>query len=210
MVLALLSTPEQLKNDKKGMNVVLDKILQLIINAAHPQRRQHSCYVDEPFQHEGFHIYGPLRVLVKMFVVEERTLDYTLCHAETEPPSDMHSTIRLFISLFFEFSNALKGIDPIEHSTLRAILNILWSISFHPIYGKELVNDEKFIETIRIFTEDSRQHEAVEQYTPRSMEGIKSAAHGILHNLNQNIQTHTTSEEKREGQKNLVSDLEKQ
>ncbi|CAF3809620.1 unnamed protein product [Rotaria socialis] len=186
MVLALLSTPEQLKNDAKDMKIVLDKLLQLVINAD----------INKSSRYNGFHISEPLGVLVKMFVVEEQTLDYTLCRAETEPPSDMHSTISLFISLFFKFSNALKGDNGLEQFTLTAILNILWSISFHPIYGQELLSDEKLIDTIKTFTDDHNQQEIVEQYRRRSMESIKSATYGILHNLNRKITNDIASDEK--------------
>ncbi|CAF3133032.1 unnamed protein product [Rotaria sp. Silwood2] len=183
MVLALLSTPEQLKSDTKDMNVVLNKLLQLVMNAA--KGHLHRC--------NGFHVSEPLAVLVKMFVVEERTLDYILCHAETEPPTDMHSTIRLFISLFFEFSNALQGTDRLDQFTCIALLNILWSISFQPHYAQELIGKEKLIDTIQQFTEDNKEQEIVEQYKPRSMEGIKPAANGILHNLNKDKKDDTIS-----------------
>jgi hypothetical protein len=174
MALALLSTPEQLKSDKKGMNTVLNRLLQLVINAAKGDR----------YRRDGFHVSEPLGILVKMFVVEERTLDYVLCHAETEPPSDMVSTIQLFISLFFIFSDALKRTDRLEQFTLIAISNILWSISFQQNYAQELIQNKEFIEKIQTFTEDNNEQEILEQYKPRSMEGIKKAAQGILHNLN--------------------------
>jgi len=174
MALALLSTPEQLKRDRKGMNSVLNQLLQLVIDATKGER----------YRHDGVHVSEPLGVLVKMFVVEERTLDYVLFHAETKPPSDMISTIKLFVSLLFIFSDALKGMDRLEQFTLIAILNILWSISFQLNYAQELIKNQEFIEKIKTFTEDNKEQEIIEQYKPRSMEGIKQAAHGILHNLN--------------------------
>ncbi|CAF4349122.1 unnamed protein product [Rotaria sp. Silwood2] len=183
MALALLSTPEQLKNDKKGMNVVLNQLLQLVMNGAKGAR----------YRHDGFHVSEPLAVMVKMFVVEERTLDYVLCHAETEPSSDMYSTMHLFISLPFDFSQALKGTDRLEQFTLIAIFNILWSISFQPNYAKELIKNQQLIETIKRFIEENYEKKILEQYKPRSMEGIKEAAHGILHNLNIDNQIETTS-----------------
>jgi hypothetical protein len=174
MALAHLSTPEQLKRDKKGMNIVLNQLLQLVINAAKGDRhRDHGTHVSEP-----------LGVLVKIFVVEERTLDYVLCHAETEPPSDVASTIQLFLSLFFVFSNALKGTDRLEQFTLIALMNILWSISFQSDYAQELIKNEEFLIKIKLFTDENNQQEILEQYKPRSMEGIQQAARGILHNLN--------------------------
>ena len=174
MALALLSTPEQLKSDKKSMNTILNQLLQLVKDAAKRDRRRR----------EGFHVSEPLAVMVKIFVVEERTLDYVLCHAETDPPSDTISTIGLFINLLFEFRDALKGTDRLHRFTLIALLNILWSISFQPNYSQELINNQELITTLRQFIESADKKDILEQYKPRSMEGIKEAAHGILHNLN--------------------------
>ncbi|CAF1128641.1 unnamed protein product [Rotaria sordida] len=182
MALALLSTPEQLKTDKKGMNIVLNQLLQLVMNATK----------SDEYRHDGFHVSEPLAVMVKMFVVEERTLDYVLCHAETEPSSDMFSTIHLFASLLFDFSQALKGTNRLEQFTLIAIFNILWSISFQPIYAQELIKNQQLIETIKHFIDENYEQKILEQYKPRSMEGIKEAAHGILHNLKIDNQIETT------------------
>ncbi|CAM4762838.1 unnamed protein product [Rotaria magnacalcarata] len=174
MTLALLSTPDQIKQDKKGMNAALNQLLQLVIDAAKGDR----------FRRDGFHVSEPLGVLVKMFVVEERTLDYILCHAETDPPSDIVSTISLFISLFMAFENAFKGIDYLEQFTLIALLNVFWSISFQANYVQELANNEQLIKKIRSLLDDEKEQEILEQYKPRSMEGALQAARGILHNLN--------------------------
>ncbi|CAF1040417.1 unnamed protein product [Rotaria sordida] len=176
------STPEQLKTDKKGMNIVLNQLLQLVMNATK----------SDEYRHDGFHVSEPLAVMVKMFVVEERTLDYVLCHAETEPSSDMFSTIHLFASLLFDFSQALKGTNRLEQFTLIAIFNILWSISFQPIYAQELIKNQQLIETIKHFIDENYEQKILEQYKPRSMEGIKEAAHGILHNLKIDNQIETT------------------
>ena len=185
MTLALLSTPEQIKEDKKGMNSVLNQLLQLVMLAGKAER----------FRRNGFHVSEPLGVLVKLFVVEERTLDYVLCHAETEPASDMVSTIRLFLSLLMSFANALKGIDRLEQLTLIALVNIFWSISFQPTYSAELVQQEQFISTIRSFLEHENEQEILDQYKPRSMESVTQAVHGILHNLNLDNKSEASSQE---------------
>jgi hypothetical protein len=174
MTLALLSTPEQLKHDSKGMNILLNRLLQLVKTAAKCVR----------YRYDGIHVSEPLGVLVKMFVVEERTLDYVLCHAETKPSSDTISTIQLFISLFFKFSDALKSADRLKQFTLIALLNILWSISFQPNYAQELIKNQEFIEKLKTYNENNNQQDIIEQYKPRSMEGIRQAIDGILHNLN--------------------------
>ncbi|CAF3678741.1 unnamed protein product [Rotaria sp. Silwood1] len=176
MALALLSTPEELKQNKKGMNTVLDQLLQLVIDAAKSDR----------YRRDGFHISEPLGILVKMFVVDERTIDYVLCHAETQPPSDIHSTIHLFASLLFQFADVLKAADRVKQFTLLALLNIFWSISFQEDYLSELIQDQELIVAIQKFANNDQGEEILEQYKPRSMEGVKEAAHGILHNLNRN------------------------
>ncbi|CAF2712726.1 unnamed protein product [Rotaria sp. Silwood2] len=167
MTLALLSTPEQIKQDKKGMNLALNQLLHLVMDAAKGNR----------FRCDDFHVSEPLGVFVKMFIVEERTLDYILCYTETEPSSDMVSTIRLFISLFMDYVNAFKGIDCLEQFTRIALLNILWNISFQANYTQELALDEKLIMTIRGFLHDESEQEMLEQYKPHSMEGALQAAH---------------------------------
>ena len=156
------------------MNSVLNQLLQLVMGAAKGDR----------FRRNGFHVSEPLGVLVKLFVVEERTLDYVLCHAETKPASDMVSTIRLFVSLLDSFAKARKGDDRLEQFTLIALVNILWSISFQPVYSAELIRHEQMISTIRSLLEHEDQQEWLEQYKPRSMESLEQAARGILHNLN--------------------------
>ena len=172
MTVALLSSPEQLRRDNKGVNDLLNKLLQLVMNAFNRPR----------YRSDGFHISEPLGVLAKMFVVEERTLDYVLCHAETEPSSNAVSTIGLFIDILLKFSDALKGTDLLEQFTLLAILNICWSISFQPDYAETLAKNEQFMEFVQSFASVDGQ-EILEQYKPRSMESVKKATQGILINL---------------------------
>ena len=172
MAVALLSSPEQLRRDNKGVNDLLNKLLQLVMNAFSRPR----------YRSDGFHISEPLGVLAKMFVVEERTLDYVLCHAETEPSSNAVSTIGLFIDILLKFSDALKGTDRLEQFTLLAILNVLWSISFQPSYAQELGKNDQFARAIEGFATND-EHEILEQYKPRSMESVKKATQGILINL---------------------------
>ncbi|CAF0745362.1 unnamed protein product [Didymodactylos carnosus] len=195
MALALLSTPEQLKSDQKGMNGVLNQLLQLTIGAAKGSR--HRC--------GGIHVSEPLAVLAKLFVVEERTIDYILCHAETKPPSDMSSTIRLFASLLLTFRSALDGNDPLKQFTLIAVLNILWSISFQAQYSRELIaSNDELISIVKSLAE-SDDKKTINQYKPRSMEGIKEAARGIL--LNLDIDINDSSKTKEEIQKDKSNAL---
>ncbi|CAF4259634.1 unnamed protein product [Rotaria sp. Silwood2] len=115
MTLAFLSSPEQLKRDKKGMNAVLNQLLQLVMDAAK----------SDQYRHDGFHVSEPLEVLVKI-------------------------------------------------------------ISFQPNYAQELAKDEKLIEIIQKFAENDKDQDIIEQYKTRSMESIKQATNGILHNVNRN------------------------
>ena len=177
MALALLSTPEQIKQDKKGMNSVLNQLIQLAIKAAKDPR----------FRSGGFHVSEPLAVLVKMFVVEERTVDYVLSHAEIDPPIDLQKLLQLFTSLFFQFAREEKSKYILQQFTLIALLNMFWSFSFQPIYAKELFQIENFVETVRFVLENENKEILVEQYTPRSMESLSQAATGILHNLDVKI-----------------------
>jgi hypothetical protein len=78
----------------------------------------------------------------------------------------------------------LKSADRLKQFTLIALLNILWSISFQPNYAQELIKNQEFIEKLKTYNENNNQQDIIEQYKPRSMEGIRQAIDGILHNLN--------------------------
>lgn len=178
MILAQLSSPKQHKRDKKIMNNVLNQLLQRTINAA----RNETVWRDT-----GFHISEFLSVMVKLFVVEERTLDYILCHAETEPSSDLSSTIHLFSSLLLSFGNALNKNNQLEQFTLISILNILWSISFQTQYLQEMIINNKeailLVENLADNNNNNNKVQVIVQYKSRSMEGIHEAAYGIIHNI---------------------------
>ncbi|CAF4925033.1 unnamed protein product, partial [Rotaria sp. Silwood2] len=45
ITLAFLSSPEQLKREKKGMSAVLNQLLQVVMNAAK----------SDQYRHDGFH-----------------------------------------------------------------------------------------------------------------------------------------------------------
>lgn len=175
MAIALLSTPEQLKRDKKGMNVVLNQLLQMTIDATKNNTAHYGL---------SFHISESLAVLVKLFVVEERTLDYILIHAETEAPSDVASTIKLFADLLIFFSDFITSKDPLNQLTCIALSNIIWSISFQPQYQDELKENKELINTIRRLANDG-DSQMIDQYKPRSMQSIKKATDGILFNLHE-------------------------
>ena len=183
MALALLSTPEQIRSDRKSMNAVLNRLLQIVINASKANNYRGS----------SFHVSEPLVVLVKLFVVEERTLDYVLCHAETVPPSDTISTIRLFVTLLIEFAGKIERDNLLRQFTVIALLNILWSISFQRNYASELKQNQALIDIVQSFVKNEKRTEILAQYQPRSMENFQQAASGILHNLHLEDLDPTTS-----------------
>ncbi|CAF3090716.1 unnamed protein product [Rotaria sp. Silwood2] len=174
MALALLFSPEQLKNNNEDMNDVLDQLLQHTIDAANNQRFRDTT---------GFHVSEPLAVMVKLFVVDERTLDYILCNAKTDPPSDISSTISQLSWLLVVFYNAREKNDQLTQITLIAIMNILWSISFQAQYRPYLSNDNKLAMFIITDLAKGDYEESTHWYKPRSMESIRNAARGILDNL---------------------------
>ncbi|CAF1510742.1 unnamed protein product, partial [Adineta steineri] len=85
MTMALLSTPEQIKNDRRRMNNILDQLLEIIVNAS----KQSSNYL-----YRVWHILEPLIVLVRL-ICYNRTLDYILQHAQVR--IDTSSTVKFLI-----------------------------------------------------------------------------------------------------------------
>ena len=170
MIMALLSTSEQIKNDRKRMNNILDQLLQIVVDAS----KQSQYRLDE-----GWHISEPLIVLVKL-ICYERTLDYILQHAQVE--LETSSTSEFFIKILLKFHKKVSADDPLKLSTCTALCNILWSISLRPQYKQELQENEEF----KILIEKIATEEVVTgstQYVPKYIENIQKAADGILCNI---------------------------
>ncbi|CAF1406570.1 unnamed protein product, partial [Rotaria sordida] len=138
MTLALLSTPEQIKNDRKQMNIVLDGILNNVVLAAGEQ--------DYRYQHM-FHVSEPLVVLVKLFSYD-RTLDYIMQHAEVEQ-LETTTTLEFLLDFFFKYYATVKHGDPLKLTTMTALCNIFWSVSLRPQYKQELCEDEEKFEEFK-------------------------------------------------------------
>ncbi|UJR17652.1 hypothetical protein I4U23_004548 [Adineta vaga] len=174
LAIAHLSTPEQLKQDQKGMNVVLNRLLELTMEAA--TKKDFTC--------EGvrYHVSHLVAVLAKLFVVDERTVDYIMTHAETEPPSNTTSNIKLFADLLIAFSDLITSRDSLNQFACIALYNIVWSISFQSEYQEELKANKQLIDTIQRLADDERS-QMCDQYKPRALQSIKKAADGILYNL---------------------------
>ena len=179
MSLALLSTPEQIKNDRKHMNSALDQLLQTISIASK----------SEDYKGAGFHISEPLVVLVKLFN-DDRALDYILQHAQIE--LNASSTLDFLINLLISFhENVDHDKDPLKELTCIALVNILWSVSFqeHYQYRKQLKTNKNLIQLLKQFADGDQINEKITssiQYVPKYIESIQTAANGILLNIIEN------------------------
>jgi hypothetical protein len=176
MILALLSTPEQIKNDRKHMNNTLDQLLQSVSNAS-----QSNDYKDG-----GFHISEPLVVLVKLFN-DDRALNYILQHAQVK--LDASSTVEFFVNLLLKFNDTVSSEkDPLKQLTCIALVNILWSISFqeHYQYKRQLNHNQDLMTLLEQFCNSDETNETAShsiQYVPKYIESIQTAANGILLNI---------------------------
>ncbi|CAF1261540.1 unnamed protein product [Rotaria sordida] len=177
MTLALLSTTEQIKNDRKQMNIVLDRILESLVLAAGEE--DYRC---------GFHVSESLVVLVKLFSYD-RTLDYIMQHAEVEQ-LEKTTTLEFLLDFFSKYYATVKNDDPLKLTTMTALCNIFWCVSLRPQYKQELYGDkEKFKEFKKIIEQiacggGNRSIGTTSiHYVPTYIENIQKAADGILCNI---------------------------
>ncbi|UJR23373.1 hypothetical protein I4U23_026382 [Adineta vaga] len=173
MVIAQLSTVEQIRSDNKRMNRILNQLLQMTIDASKTENHLNE---------KGFHVSEFLAVFTRLFV-DDRSLEYVLNHAETDPQLKVSTTIGLFVDLLIDFQNIIRTKDHLKEFTCTALVNILWSISFHDRYKTKLKQNDKLLKTLRNLDTD-KSAKTIDQYVPRSMESINKAASGILYNLN--------------------------
>ncbi|CAF0946961.1 unnamed protein product [Adineta steineri] len=175
MTMALLSTPEQIKNDRRRMNNILDQLLEIIVNAS-KQSIDYIC--------RGWHISEPLIVLVRL-ICYDRTLDYVLQHAQVE--IDTSSTVKFLIDTLLDFYKNVHEDNPFKLSTCTALCNILWSVSLRPQYKEELQESKE----LKILLEKIAIEKVVinpTQYVPTYIENIQKATDGILCNINNDNQ----------------------
>lgn len=180
MTLALLSTPEQIRNDPTNWKDILDQLLQITIDLA-------KNISPSALANPTFHISEPLIVLVGLFVHDE-SLHYVLTEAKTDPPASLSSTIQLFIDLFVRFrpnKTICNNSQSLDQLTFVALLNIFWSISFHNQYHNELKSHQEFLTIIRILSEDD-EIILFNKYIPRSLQSLKKSVDGIIFNLGEN------------------------
>ncbi|CAF4783901.1 unnamed protein product, partial [Rotaria socialis] len=173
MAIALLTEPKESKSDAKSLGKVLDQLMQLTVNTA--QKKNHK-YGD-------FDISEPLVVLTKLFVHDD-IMDYIVKDSQVKNMKTS-SKIAFFCDLVLQFRGALANDDELDQLTLTALMNIIWSISFHEKYADELKSNAKFLFTIKSLANDDGEA-WVEQYVPKHMSSVRKAAAGILWNIDEN------------------------
>ncbi|CAF1166748.1 unnamed protein product [Didymodactylos carnosus] len=170
MTVALLATTEQIKQDSRRVNSVLDQLLAMTSEAAD----------DENFRSQDCHISELLVVFAKLFV-DDNVVEYILKHSQVELKLP---TIIFFCDLLVRFRDALLSNDPLKQLTCTAAFNIVWSISLHEQYKLKLKEHPKLVQTIKSLGQDENVDSSlVQQYVPKHMSNVKQAADGILCNL---------------------------
>jgi hypothetical protein len=184
VALALLLTPQQIKNDLKRTNNLLDVLLKGVYYAS-----KSSNHVDP---RSGYHLSELLVVFVKLFN-DDRTLDYIMEHSQV----DLHTptTVDFFINLMSNYYSTASN-DHRKQLTCTALVNILWSISFQNRYKQKLKNSNtQFQQLIQYFSKDtSNQNKASQHYIPQYIENIQKAATGLLVNIDE-VATHPPTEQ---------------
>ncbi|CAM4887948.1 unnamed protein product [Rotaria socialis] len=174
MTLALLSTPDQIKNDRKRINHVLDILLEKVVIAS-----QYTSYCDK----NGTHISEPLIVLVKL-INYDRTLDYILQHSQVDFDDENTPATRFLIRLFLKFYKDVPDDDSLKETTNAALLNILWSVSLRQQYKRELLEIPEFIKIVKEIANE-KISDTSPHYVPKYIEDIRKAADGIICNISE-------------------------
>ena len=182
MTLALLLTPEEIKNDRKRINSILDYLLEMVYQASllSDHRVPLYCYG------ESLHLSAILVVFVKLFN-DDRILDYIIRHSQVD--LDTSSTTQFFLGLFINtHSNNTNDADLFKKTTSTALVNILWSISFQKEHKEELKNSKKQLkEILNEIIRQSKEDISSDEYVPQYIENIGKAATGLLFNLDESI-----------------------
>jgi len=171
MILALLSTPEQIKH-QKYLTDVFDHLLQHTFHAS----------VDKRFMSESYHISEILLVFVKLFN-DDRTANYILEQSNVDLQTS--STTEFFIEFFIRYYSLENNHDPLRQTTITALVNIFWSISFQDKY-KQILQQAKpqFKQFIENLSKQTNENSSTNEYIPHFLENIPKAAACILTNLN--------------------------
>ncbi|CAM4775638.1 unnamed protein product [Rotaria magnacalcarata] len=174
MTVALLSTPDQIKNDRKRINTVLDELLGYVVKAS-----QYASCLDNNLMH----ISEPLIVLVKL-INYDRTLDYILQHSQVDFDDENTSVVQFLIKLFLKFYKDVPNDDSLKETTKTALLNIFWSISLRQQYKRELLEIPEFIKIVKEIANE-KISDTSPHYVPKYIEDIRKAADGIICNISE-------------------------
>lgn len=180
-VLVLLATPEQIKNNKKRLTHILDKLLEKVYDA--------SISPDHRAGNE-LHLSELLIVFVKLFN-DDHALEYIMEQSKV----DLHtsSAIEFFINQLLYQYFEITDEEPLKQATCTALVNILWSVSFQEKYKQKLKDaDIRFKQLIENLTKQTNQKSSPNQYVPQYIENIQKAAAGLLYNIDELV--HSTDE----------------
>ncbi|CAF3665840.1 unnamed protein product [Rotaria sp. Silwood1] len=179
MTVSLLTEPKENQEDVNNLREILDQLMQLVIDGE--QSIDYRC--------QGFHISEPIVVLTKLFV-HDKILKYVLNESSIKNMTTK-SRLNVFCQLLMKFRGALASKNDLDQLLLTALFNIIWSISFHNEYIKELKSNSKFLITVKSLANDDGK-DWIDQYVPKHMSSIPKAANGILWNLDENNPARTT------------------
>ena len=175
MAMSLLIEPKENREYVKNHRPTLDYLMQAIINASQTDECSYA----------GFHLSRPIVVLTKLFVQDE-ILKYVLNEAPVRG-LQASSKVILFTGLLVRFRGAqVTNDDEKDVLTLTALFNILWSISFHDEYFRDLQTDRQFLLTVKTFANDTSETSS-SNLVFSHLSSILKAAGGILLNLGESI-----------------------
>ncbi len=181
MAFVLLSTPEQIKNDRRRMNLVLDTLLGMVYDASVSSDYRH---------HPSLHHLSELLVVFAKAFNDDRVLDYIMEHSQV----NLHTltTVEFFINLLINYHSNISDEDRHKQITCTALVNILWSVSFQDKYKQKLKNSKKqFKELIQYLAKETNEKIASNQYVPQYIENIQKAAIGLLVNIDELVHLET-------------------
>lgn len=169
MILALVMDPEELRGDAVN-NTVIKCLLSKTISASESPK----------FRCEGFHISEPLIVLMKLCVNDD-IIHFIL---------QKNETLIFFCTILGQFLIKVKhkrvgDIDiDLDVLTIMALVNILWSISFHDRYKNELIKNFELIKTLEKFCATGLTDKVLaNSFIPYRMSSLTKAIQGIRENL---------------------------
>ncbi len=175
MILALLLTPEQIKNDSKRVNNIIDVLIKIV----HPKSVTWSLCIG------GIHVSELFAVLAKIFN-DDHTLDYIL--EKTKLSLHHSSNFEFFINECIVDHSGM-GDENVQGLAARtALVNILWSISFQEKYKQKLKEGTTdFKQLIQDYAIGTKEKIASNQYITKYVENIQKAAEGLLFNIDELI-----------------------